>query len=500
MPQDTDKSETGKPFIAISKRKFLIILGLVVAIALWLVWPLITNNGPVYYADEDEHFRYGSIGGETTDGFPYWVVKVLPTAFADKLPSEGGFTSFGFIQEPDHEFPIGFARSTNQFGLDVVTQNCATCHVSTVRDSPDDPSPRLISAMPGMTVDLQAYIQFLRAVGQDERFTANHLMPYINEIANLNPLEKLLYRFLVIPKTREELLHQSHDFAFMDKQTRYGPGRVDTFTSYKTRRYGFPVEQLKPEELNGIADYPSIWNQRPRQTLKLHWDGNNDDPSERNRTAALALVAPTTANFDSLERVRKWLLDLQPPQYPYPIDSALAEQGRPIFEQNCASCHAPKDRGGYLLGTITPIEEVGTDRGRLDSYTYELASNQNLTFAGISYQGIDQRFSHFKKTNGYTNSLLDGLWLRSPYLHNGSVPTLRDLLSKPEERPQVFYRGYDVFDPDKVGYVSSVAEENGKRFFRYDTTAPGNGNQGHLYGTQLSEESKAALLEYLKTL
>ena len=494
-----DTVDSPKPFISLSKRKFSIIIGVIVAIVLWLVWPFITNNGPVYYADDEAHFRYGSIGGEDSDGFPYWVVKVLPTAFADKLPGEG-FTSLGFIQEPDHEFPIGFARSTNRLGLDVVTQNCATCHVGVLRGSAEEKVPQVISAMPGITVNLQAYIQFLIATAQDERFTANHLMPYINEIAHLNPLEKLAYRFIVIPQTREELLHQGHDFSFMEHQTPYGPGRVDTFTSYKTRRYGFPAEKLTPLELNGIADYPSIWNQRPRQNLRLHWDGNNNDGSERNRTAALALVAPTTINFDSMERVRAWLMDLQPPQYPYAIDPPLAAKGKAIYANNCASCHASKDKGGYQLGTVVPIEEIGTDRGRLDSYTYELASNQNLTFAGITYKGVDQRFSHFKKTNGYTNSLLDGIWLRSPYLHNGSVPTLRDLLNKPEERPTTFYRGYDVFDSENVGYVSTVAEENGKAFFPYDTNEPGNSNIGHLYGTDLSDESKEALLEYLKTL
>ena len=497
MPHDT--ANGSKPFISLSKRKFLIFIGVIAAIALWLVWPFITNNGPVYYADDEEHFRYGSIGGEDSDGFPYWVVKVLPTAFADKLPGEG-FTSLGFIQEPDHEFPIGFARSTNRLGLDVVTQNCATCHVGVLRGSATEPTPAIISAMPGITVNLQAYIQFLIATAQDERFTADHLMPYINEIAHLNPLERLVYRFLVIPQTREELLHQGHDFSFMDHQSRYGPGRVDTFTSYKTRRYGFPAEKLAPVELKGIADYPSIWNQRPRQNLRLHWDGNNNDGSERNRTAALALVAPTTIDFDSMERVRTWLMDLQPPPYPYAIDQDLAAKGQSIYANNCASCHAPKEQGGYQLGTIVPIEEIGTDRGRLDSYTYELASNQNLTFAGITYKGVDQRFSHFKKTNGYTNSLLDGVWLRSPYLHNGSVPTLRDLLNKPEDRPAAFYRGYDVFDAENVGYVSTVAEADGKTFFPYDTRKPGNSNIGHLYGTDLSAQSKAALLEYLKTL
>ena len=60
-------------------------------------------------------------------------------------------------------------------------------------------------------------------------------------------------------------------------------------------------------------------------------------------------------------------------------------------------------------------------------------------------EGKPWRFSHFRKTNGYANMPLDGLWLRAPYLHNGSVPTLRALLF-PEERPAVFYRGYDVYD------------------------------------------------------
>ena len=511
-----DTTNASKSWISLSKRAVLLILGSILAIVLWLVWPLITNNGPVYYANEDQHFRYGSIGGENSDGFPYLIVKVLPRAFADKLPAERlpgeGLTAFGFIQEPEQEFPIGFSRSTRDlcsstfgfycppFALDVVTQNCATCHVGTLREKAEQLTPEIISAMPGFTVNLQGYIQFLTSSGLDARFNADYLMPYINEIADLNPLERLLYRYFVIPETRNELILQGKQFSFMDRQTPYGPGRVDTFTSYKTRRYGFPVDKLDSTELQGIADYPSIWNQAPRQNLSLHWDGNNDDGSERNRTAALALVAPTTINLESMERVRQWLMDLRPPEYPYPRDDELVAQGKPIFDQHCASCHAPKDEGGKRLGKVVPIEDIATDRGRLDSYTYELASNQNLTFAGITFKGIDQRFSHYKKTNGYANSLLDGIWLRSPYLHNGSVPTLRDLLTPPAQRPQVFYRGYDVFDQDNVGYVSTIAEEQGKTYFQYDTHEPGNGNGGHLYGTDLAEDAKEALLEYLKTL
>ena len=109
------------------------------------------------------------------------------------------------------------------------------------------------------------------------------------------------------------------------------------------------------------------------------------------------------------------------------------------------------------------------------------------------------RFKRFRKTDGYANHPLDGIWLRSPYLHNGSIPTLRDLLEPPERRPAVFYRGYDVFDQAKVGFVSDVEQADGRTFFRYDTSVPGNGNGGHIYGTQLSDDDKRAVVEYLKT-
>ena len=137
---------------------------------------------------------------------------------------------------------------------------------------------------------------------------------------------------------------------------------------------------------------------------------------------------------------------------------------------------------------------IGTDRHRLDSYTYALAANQNTLYAGFPW-----RFSHFRKTNGYANMPLDGLWLRAPYLHNGSVPSLRDLLEPPAKRPKSFYRGYDVFDTDRVGFQSQVAEENGRKYFLYDTTLAGNANSGHAYGLELSDQDKSALVEYLKT-
>src|SRR4029077_15401084 len=102
---------------------------------------------------------------------------------------------------------------------------------------------------------------------------------------------------------------------------------------------------------------------------------------------------------------------------------------------------------------------------RLDSFTSELASTLRTIYTGYPW-----RFSHFRKTFGYANSPLDGIWLRAPYLHNGSVPTLRDLLNPAKDpdpakaRPGGFYRGYDVFDKQKVGFLSDFSrfDEEGR--------------------------------------
>jgi mono/diheme cytochrome c family protein len=485
----------------ILRKVFTLLGGAVVAVALLvflLIGPLPWNNTSRSFAEIDRHFRYGSIGGESTNGLPYWIWKVLPDMFADQLPIDApatDYTAFGFLQEPGEDLPIGFARSRTS-GIDVVTQNCATCHVGSVRTT-TDAIPELISGMPSHNVNLQAYIKFLRDVADDSRFTSDQLIPYIQAASGgLGPIEKLVYRFVAIPRTREQLTLQRANLAFMDRQIPYGPGRIDTFTPYKTLRFSTPDSQLRQDELSGIADFPPIWMQGPRKGLQLHWDGNNDSIDERNKSAALALVQPTTINFASVHRIRDWLLDLPPPNYPFPIEAKLADRGETIYNSNCAECHA---FGGAKTGTVEDIKQILTDPGRLVSYTPELASNQYSLFAEINYQGKDQRFTHFRKTNGYANLPLDGVWLRAPYLHNGSVPTLAALLSSPSDRPQTFYRGNDNYDSAAVGFVSDVPSEQNHTYFFYDTSLPGNGNGGHLYGIDLPEDDKLALIEYLKT-
>jgi hypothetical protein len=93
------------------------------------------------------------------------------------------------------------------------------------------------------------------------------------------------------------------------------------------------------------------------------------------------------------------------------------------------------------------------------------------------------------------------LWLRAPYLHNGSVPTLADLLSPADKRPKAFVRGLDVLDPNKGGFEAPpcTPEQKIQAGFCFDTSVRGNWNGGHEYGVELPATDKAALLAYLLT-
>jgi hypothetical protein len=346
--------------------------------------------------------------------------------------------------------------------------------------------------------------RFFFACGKDPKFSKEYVIPEVRAMLKQRGEDlDLIDRYLVYPVAvwlmRERLLMLAGRFGWTDNQHAWGPGRVDTFNAAKVL-FNFPVGNLPEHELNAPSDFPSIWNQAPRKGMQLHWDGNNTMVEERNKSAAFGTgTTPPTIDVKAIGRVEDWLLTKEAPKYPYPIEQSKADRGAPIYKEYCSACHGAgaRDFTGEYVGKVTPLEDIRTDRRRLDSYSLDLAVNQSTLYAGYPW-----RFSHFRKTYGYANMPLDGVWLRAPYLHNGSVPTLRDLLEPTPKRPTLFYRGYDVYDAVKVGFVGSVAEENGKKYFKYDIKVPGNGNGGHegkRFGTELSADDKDALVEYLKT-
>jgi mono/diheme cytochrome c family protein len=458
-------------------------------VSLPLAFQIFDANKPETHADILEHFKYGSIGAEDRAGIPYWIWVVLPAVFPQHLPDRpgDGYARFGLIFEPGHTRPIGTSHRERQ--VPMTGLNCAVCHTGTLRDSPGAP-PRIILGMPAHQFDLQGYLRFTFACVKDPRFTPDNILSAIQRVnKDLSWFSGLIYKLFVIPRTKEQGTKLSAQFAFFDNRPLQGPGRVDTFNPYKAM-FGF---NLAEDRSVGSADLPSLWDQKIREGLWLHWDGNNNTVSERNKSAAIgAGASPASLDLPAMKRVEDWIWELKPPAFPRErIDAARTESGRKLYEKYCAECHA---LGSKLVGQVIPIAKIGTDPERLNSFTPALAEKMNTIGEGRPW-----RFSHFRKTDGYATMPLDGVWLRAPYLHNGSVPTLRDLLKPPEERPAVFWRGYDVYDYQNVGFVTSgpEAERSGVRF---DTSVRGNSRLGHSYGTELKPAEKNDLVEYLKTL
>jgi mono/diheme cytochrome c family protein len=473
-----------------SSRKWiwLIVLLVLIGVVGYVFWSRLLREQPLHYESALDNFKYGSIGTESGGlAVPFWIWLVLPRMFPEYLPGPGGYTALGFAWEEGHELPIGLPKKT--VGQPMVGINCAMCHTATVREN-QYVKPTLYVGAPAHQFDTQGYFRFLFACVSDPRFNADNVLAAIAPNHDMGFIDKLLYRYIIIPQVKKGLLEFKQSMAWMDTRPDWGRGRIDPFNPAKFRYLGIPVDNTI-----GNSDMESVWNMRTRVDHHYvnHWDGLlHGTLQDVVLSSALGdSVLPKKLPLADLKRVEEFLLDAPVPRYPFKVDQALASQGGLIYQQNCALCHAV---GGTRTGQVVPVTEVGTDRHRLDSWTKQAADNYNAF--GASYPW---KFNHFQKTNGYTNVLLDGIWLRAPYLHNGSVPTLTDLLEPVENRPKVFWNGYDVYDQAKVGFVTTGAEA--ERFgSKLDVTAPGNSNSGHLWGTTLTPEEKRALIEYMKTL
>ena len=387
-----------------SKRNLWIVALLLLVIVAIAAWANLWREKPQpqwITADKRDNFLYGSIGAESDAGIPYWIWLALPRMFPDYMPGNGGYVSVGLSWEEGKEMPAGFSKKA--VGYVRVAGNCAICHAASYRSGPDE-GPEVVPVVPGRATDVQPLLTFFKQCAQDPRFNATEILTEINSATKLSWFDSLLYRYVLIPRTRRQLL----------------------------------------EETDVVIN----------STLRNHRrHPHSDTPFSEPRFRELAL----------------WVKNSQVPPYPLGWNQAQVQAGQVLFEQHCGSCHA---KDGKRHGTEIPIAEIGTDR--------ELANSL--------------------KVNGYIARTLDGIWMQGPYLHNGSVPSVGELLKAPAQRASTFYRGNNLLNPQELGFVSDLAQEKGLHFALFDTHQTGNSNAGHEYGTALSDHDKKAILEYLKTL
>ncbi len=229
-------------------------------------------NKSLCASDAEEMFKYGSLGAEAERGVPYPLFHVLPRVFANLLPGPGGYRAFGLAWEEGRELPVGFAKKT--LGFPRITQNCAVCHTSTYRVSAEA-KPVIYVTGPSHTSNVQQFLDFLETAANDARFTPDILLPAIEQSFDLGFDDKLIYRFLIIPRAREAIRQQAAQFAWMHKPNRpaWGPGRDDPMNLTKFFMIG-----SKDDNSTGNADFPSIWNMSAREGQSLNWGGETQDP------------------------------------------------------------------------------------------------------------------------------------------------------------------------------------------------------------------------------
>jgi mono/diheme cytochrome c family protein len=268
------------------------------------------------------------------------------------------------------------------------------------------------------------------------------------------------------------------------------------------RSFPLPLAVNLPE-----MDTPPWWHIKRKRTI--YYDGRTDARSVRTSMQFL-LGEKTVDELKALEPTFRDILayfkSLEPPKYPFPIDTARAGRGSQVFKSACVRCHGTYGPDGQYPNKIIPLDVIGTDPARSVGLSDRLVAHYNKTWLGAA-SPVDT------KRVGYQAPPLDGIWATAPYLHNGAVPTLHALLAS-SSRPARFTRppstDFAHYNTAHVGWkftevsadelASTARRSPFQAKFIVDTARFGMSNGGHTFGDDLSEEERIDLIEYLKTL
>jgi mono/diheme cytochrome c family protein len=258
------------------------------------------------------------------------------------------------------------------------------------------------------------------------------------------------------------------------------------------------------------SDPPAWWLLKRKETR--NWTGGVNVNSMR--VDMVNLLTP----FNSAEHIKKhestfgdiheFVMSVEAPKYPFEHDAGLAAKGLGLFTEHCARCHGTYGPKATYPNKVVPLKTLGTDPALAQAIT-----PKNLEFFNRSWFGQEKGgdgWYQLIETEGYQAPPLDGVWATAPYFHNGSVPTVYDVLNS-KARPRIFTRSYqtgkDEYDAAKLGWKVRVLEAppdaklpGHERRRVYDSTLPGQSKAGHTFGDELTDEERRAVIEYLKTL
>ncbi|OZG74804.1 hypothetical protein BTA51_06315 [Hahella sp. CCB-MM4] len=488
---------------------------------------------------------------------PYDWFLHLEQAGSNTLIRDDAFLGkLGFIpanstsQNPD-ALPVGLSKAVDDQGTTWVGLTCTACHTGSFTYN----NQQVIVDGGAALIDFPTFedsvIKALEAVQKDPQklkaFTAK-VMGGPSDGKAQDKMQQSINARLVQLQQRQKMNHSD---------TAYGHGRLDAFgqifNAVAAGMLNIP-ENARPAD--APVSYPFLWN-APHLDL-VQWNGSAPNagpgPLIQNVTTALAVFGtadvqnhsgltgyPSSVDFEALGTLQENFYKLKAPAWPVEVlgklDSQKVAQGEQLYKENCAACHKISQRSlneQELKSTLVPVTEVGTDSTMVENFlnatskTGAFEGRKQLVYIGNTFGAtantidlvvnaaigaalrhpleatVDSVKGYHKvlsasvntKPDYYKARPLSGIWATAPYLHNGSVPTVYDLLLPPEQRPKDFHVGNRELDINKLGYQTTAGDNTSL----FDTSLAGNDNHGHIYGTDLTDAQRYALIEYLKSI
>ncbi len=461
--------------------------------------------------------------------------------------------ALGFVTTTADEYnpdglPVGLVRDADKKNGDYLGLTCAACHTGQVRIN-----GKRIRIDGGQA--LIDYTQFEQKVLAALKATLGDSDKFLRFSAPLIAADKTLTEDAVATQVQTRIEELEKHYAVNASEVAYGHGRLDAFGQIFN---AIAVEALNLPENTHAPDaptsYPVLWDASHLNVVQWNASAPNKEPGPlfQNAITALAvygtvivpknkLTYQSSIRINNLGEIQKDFYQLVAPQWPVAIAGELnAEKmaaGKKLYDQHCVQCHSipdPTDKTRKLQAVLVPYQQVGTDPLMVENFINRkvksgvLEGDKAMVLFGDKlpaettpldlvthvatgallnqpWQTIKAIVKEYRSNddpptqtvfNSYKARPINGVWASAPYLHNGSVPSIYDLLLPASERPVTFYVGNIDLDLVKVGHVYSAAPNTS--FF--DTRLRGNSNAGHEYGTHLEDEQRWALVEYVKSL
>ena len=417
--------------------------------------------------DADSGFYYLTHGAYLGSGIPYDMMKKRvernPEKFARKsgLASEYGFAVFKTVQ-----------------GVEVMNGTCFSCHAGAVNGE-------VILGLGNSLNDNQTNLTI-----PTKLMNWNVRRKYRKDTTTIAAFDDFGNYFrLMAPYIHTDNPGVNPAARIAEACMRYRDPETLEYTE---------TPQYEVRDYNLASDIPALWHMQKKNALYYTAVGRGDFTKLLFQASVLGIKDSTAARVaqEKFVHILEWINSIEAPKYPEKIDMQLAKKGEGIFNKKCKGCHGTYGEQETYPNKVVAIDKIGTD----PMYASYAADSKITEWYNKSWFATSKPRSWFDAERGYMAPPLDGIWATAPYLHNGSVPTIYEVLNS-KARPEKWKRSKNSedYDWEKVGWEYKN-KNRGRGNMTYDTTLPGYGNQGHTFADSLSDNYRWALVEYLKTL